>query len=200
MTVEAELEVELVLIGTDSGFIGRIEPISANIRQQLNGEYSCEVSIPLEHPLAEHFKIDALVQLEDANGTQQTFRLEKPTRTLEALSGYGWHITQDLANDLILNRAWLTQTAAQAWPELLQAGISERRFTGTSDIATVAPLRIVRMSVLQAAIGDQDNSFINRFGGELEAQQFHNQSEKQARGRSWLSNRLQEKPNRLKRH
>ena len=91
-----------MLIGTDSGFIGRIEPISANIRQQLNGEYSCEVSIPLEHPLAEHFKIDALVQLEDANGTQQTFRLEKPTRTLEALSGYGWHITQDLANDLIM--------------------------------------------------------------------------------------------------
>lgn len=145
-----------------------IEVIRANISQELNGEYRCSIEVPAWVEI----EAEQIVELLDADGTVQKFRLTQPIRGIETTRADGWHITQDLANDLILNRAWLTRTAAQAWPELLQAGISERRFTGTSDIATVAPLRIVRMSVLQAAIGGQDNSFINRFGGELERNNF----------------------------
>lgn len=159
----------MVMLFNKSGSkLHTIEVIRAEISQELNGEYRCSIEVPAWIEI----EAEQIVELLDADGTVQKFRLTQPIRGIETTRADGWHITQDLANDLIMNRAWLTKTAAQAWPELLQAGISERRFTGTSDIATVAPLRIVRMSVLQAAIGDQDNSFTNRFGGELERNNF----------------------------
>lgn len=161
-----------MLISTDGVIRGNIEPISAVIRQEINGEYSCNIEIALSDKLAEYFDIDAIVYLPDANDTVQQFRLERPERTLETLTAFGWHITQDLAHDLILNRAWIDRQGSDVLPELLQAGISERRFTGTSDIETINSLRIVRLSVLSALIGDQDNSFINRFGGEIERDNF----------------------------
>jgi phage minor structural protein len=157
---------------SDGTIRGKIEPISAVIRQEINGEYSCDVEIALSDNLAEYFDIDAIVYLDDANGTVQQFRLERPTKTLDSLRAFGWHISQDLAHDMILNDAWITQTGSAVLPDLLQSGISETRFTGTSDITTENSLRIVRSSVLNALIGDQDNSFINRFGGEIERDNF----------------------------
>jgi len=161
-----------MLISTGGTIRGNIEPISAVIRQEINGEYSCNIEIALSDPLAEYLDIDAIVYLTDANGTVQQFRLERPERTLETLTAFGWHITQDLAHDVIINRAWIDRPGSAVLPEMLQAGISERRFTGMSDIETINSLRIVRLSVLKALIGDQDNSFINRFGGEIERDNF----------------------------
>ena len=157
---------------SDGTIRGKIEPISAVIRQEINGEYSCDVEIALSDNLAEYFDIDAVIYLDDADGKVQQFRLERPEKTLDSLRAFGWHISQDLAHDMILNDAWITQTGSAVLPDLLQAGISETRFTGTSDITTENSLRIVRSSVLNALIGDQDNSFINRFGGEIERDNF----------------------------
>lgn len=153
-------------------FRGVIKPISAVIRQQINGEYSCQVSIPVGDPLAEHFVVDAIVYLDDANGKEQMFRLAKPERSLYDLTAFGWHITHDLAQDIILDRNWVGKSGEEVWPELIQAGISEDRFTGSADIGTVANMRVVRTSILSAMIGDQDNSFVKRFGGELDRDNF----------------------------
>lgn len=157
---------------SDGTIRGKIDPISAVIRQEINGEYSCDVEIPLNDELARYFDIDAIVHLDDANGKVQQFRLERPEKTLNTLRAFGWHITQDLAQDVIVNRAWLDQAGSAVWPELVQAGIHDRRFTGTSDISTINSVRIVRQSVLNAAIGSADNTFVNRFGGELERDNF----------------------------
>lgn len=151
---------------------GQIKPISASIRQEINGEYSCSVEIPQSDELADYFDIDAIVYLDDANGSVQQFRLERPEKTLDSFIAFGWHITQDLAHDMILNDAWITQIGSAVLPDLLQAGISETRFTGVSDITTNNSLRVVRKSVLAALIGDDDNTFVNRFGGEIERDNF----------------------------
>ena len=157
---------------SDGVIRGQINPISAVIRQEINGEYSCDVEIALSDNLAEYFDIDAIVYLDDADGKVQQFRLERPEKTLDSLKAFGWHISQDLAHDMILNDAWITQTGSTVLPDLLQSGISETRFTGTSDITTENSLRIVRSSILNALIGEQDNSFVNRFGGEIERDNF----------------------------
>ena len=161
-----------MLISTGGVIRGKINPISAVIHQEINGEYSCDVSIPLTDNLAEYFDIDAVIYLDDADGKVQQFRLERPEKTLDSLRAFGWHISQDLAHDMILNDAWITQTGSAVLPDLLQAGISETRFTGTSDITSVNSLRIVRKSVLNALIGDDDNTFLNRWGGEIERDNF----------------------------
>lgn len=157
---------------SDGTIRGQINPIVGIVRQGINGEYSCEVEIAQSDPLAQYFDIDSIVYLDDANGTVQQFRIERPEKTLDSLRAFGWHISQDLAHDMILNNAWITQTGADVLPDLLTKGISETRFTGTSNIATVNSMRIVRSSILSALIGDQENSFVNRFGGEIERDNF----------------------------
>lgn len=157
---------------SDGTIRGKIEPISAVIRQEINGEYSCDVEIALSDSLAEYFDIDAVIYLDDADGKVQQFRLERPEKTLDSLRAFGWHISQDLAHDMILNNAWITQTGADVLPDLLTKGISETRFSGTSDITAVNSLRVVRKSVLNALIGDDDNTFLNRWGGEIERDNF----------------------------
>ena len=64
------------------------------------------VSIPLEDNLAEYFIADAIVYLDDANGKTQQFRLERPERTLDALTAFGWHITYDLAQDMVVSKKY----------------------------------------------------------------------------------------------
>jgi len=157
---------------SDGTIRGQINPISAVIRQEINGEYSCEVQIAQSDPLAQYFGIDAIVYLDDADGKVQQFRLERPEKTLDSLRAFGWHISQDLAHDMIMNSAWITQTGAAVLPDLLTKGISETRFSGTSDITAENSLRIVRKSILNALIGDDDNTFLNRWGGEIERDNF----------------------------
>lgn len=144
--------------------IGPVELSRATIYQEINGEYRCYIdAVP-----GTEIEAEQIIELEDQDGSLQLFRLMRPVTELTNVHADGWHITQDLAYDTIVNRAWLTQTGAQAWPELVKAGLSERRFSGTSNITQTAPLRIVRTSVLAAMIGDRENTFINRFGGEVE--------------------------------
>ena len=46
-------------------------------------------------------------------------------------------------------------------------------FHGTSDISNFNNSRLVRKNVVTALIGDDNNSFLNRWGGELELNNFN---------------------------
>jgi phage minor structural protein len=162
------MDYAIIFDAADTQSLGRVLLSAGTIQQEINGEYSCSITAPVADGtgwdlIAEH----RIVVLRDADGTDQRFRLTKPTQTLEAMSADGWHITYDLSHDLIVNRQWDKLPGSTVWPELLQAGISERRFTGASDIATVSSAHIVREGLLSTLINtDQDNSFISRWGGE----------------------------------
>ena len=45
-------------------------------------------------------------------------------------------------------------------------------FKGVSTVPTIASARLVRKSLLEALMGDQDNSFLNRWGGEIDFNNF----------------------------
>jgi len=152
--------------------IGEILCESAIVHEEINGEFSLKFKVAQESPYLEDVVIGAIVKTDTPRG-KQFFRCSKPVTTLDGgKEVFAWHITQDLAQDIILNRAWTGKTGSEALPEILQAGISERRFTGMSDISFINNMRIVRTNVLKAIIGDQDNSFVNRWGGEIERDNF----------------------------
>lgn len=148
------------LFSSAGALIDMIHATVATIHQEINGEYSCQIEADYD------LQAGQIVELEDADG-KQLFRLEKPVRNMELSTAFGWHITQDLAKDIITNREW-SGAGADVWPDIVQAGISERRFTGTSNITTVASARMVRKSVLASMIGNHETSFLSRWGGELE--------------------------------
>lgn len=152
--------------------IGKLTATSAIVHEEINGEYSMTVAIPPDSPHFDAFTGGAVIKAPTPRG-EDYFRLSKPTATLEGgKEAFCWHISYDLSHDMILDRYWTGKTGAESWPDILQAGISERRFTGTSDIGLVNNMRIVRSNVLSALIGEQDNSFVNRWGGEIERNGF----------------------------
>ncbi len=152
--------------------IGNILCESAVVHEELNGEFSLTIKVAQASPHFDNVVIGAIVKADTPCG-EQFFRLSKPTEMLDGgKEAFAWHISYDLDQDIILNRAWTNKTGVEALPDILQAGISERRFTGTSDISQVASMRIVRTSVLRAIIGEQDNSYVNRWHGEIERNNF----------------------------
>ena len=88
---------------SDGVIRGQINPISAVIRQEINGEYSCDVEIALSDELAGYFDMRLFIWTMP-NGLVQQFRLERPEKTLDSLRAFGWHISQDLAHDMIPER------------------------------------------------------------------------------------------------
>ncbi len=142
--------------------VGPLQAIRATIRQEINGEYTCRVTLP-------HGQVEpgSIVELADANGTRQKFRVGKPHETMERVQLDGEHITYDLHEDMILDRGWVDRAGSYVWPQLLEAGIGERRFSGVSQIATTSSVKLVRVSVMDAIKG-RENSYLSRWGGELE--------------------------------
>lgn len=152
--------------------VGALTVEYATVHEEINGEFSLTFKVAETSAHLDAVVIGGIVKADTPRGPQ-FFRMSKPVTTLDGgKEVFAWHISYDLAQDLILNRAWTGKTGAEALPDILQAGISETRFTGTSDIPLITNMRIVRTSVLGAIIGDQDNSFIKRWGGEIERDNF----------------------------
>lgn len=152
--------------------LGILEATFALVLEELNGEFSININVP---PRARNFvavKGGAIVKADTPRGPQ-LFRLAQPTKTLDGgVEAFGWHISYDLAQDMILDTNIVGKTGAEAMSIILGAGISETRFSGTSDIPLVTNMRLVRCSILAALIGEQDNCFRDRWGGEIERDNF----------------------------
>jgi len=147
---------------------GGINATEAIVSEELNGEYKISLSIPITDERAQYFVGKAIVRAQTPRGVDY-FRLDKPKTTMKTKSATGWHISYDLAADMIVNSAWTAKTGQEALTGILSSGMSERRFTGTSDITTISNMRAVRCSPLSSLINTkQDNCFLNRWGGEAE--------------------------------
>ena len=158
--------------------LGRLEAYSATVREELLLEgqaarYTAAVSVPNRHRLAAAIEADMILKMSTPEG-DDLFRIQKTQKTIESVSIEAVQISNDLRNVVISNRAWVDQPLTVAWPSILKAGDigSETRFSGISDITDTSSMRIVRSNVLAALIGSQDNSVVNRWGGELRRRGF----------------------------
>lgn len=158
--------------------LGRVEAYSATVREELllegqSAQYVASVVVPNRHRLAAKIEPGMILRMSTPEG-DDLFRVQKTQKTIESVSVEAVHISYDLRNVVISNRAWVDQPLTVAWPNILQAGDigTETRFSGISDITDTNSLRIVRSNVLAALIGSQDNSVVNRWGGELRRRGF----------------------------
>ncbi|MCK9245151.1 MAG: phage tail protein, partial [Candidatus Marinimicrobia bacterium] len=151
---------------------GILECSSCSVYEELNGEFSCFVSIPLDTKNEEYFVGDAIVKVPTHRGVQY-FRLQVPETQLTGKTATGYHISYDMSNDLILNGYVAAGSGNTALTYILSNGTYETRFSGTSDIATINNARIVRTPLLSALMdGGRENSFVSRWGGEIERDNF----------------------------
>ena len=139
-----------------------------------SARYMATVTVSVKDRLASEVKAGAILRMSTPEGNDY-FRISRTNKTLDSITASAWQISYDLANAVISNRAWMEQALSTAWSDMLKAGDTgkvDQRFSGVSDIASVNSVRIVRSNVLAALIGTQDNSVVNRWGGEIKRNKF----------------------------
>ena len=108
-----------------------------------------------------------------ANG--QLFRIVHTDKSVidNSITIYAKHIFFDLQKNFIEDTNITVKNGNMALAQLLGATSFEHEFTSYSDIVEQNNFRCVRKNVLDALLGDQDASFINRWGGEFDVDNFN---------------------------
>lgn len=143
--------------------------ISAVVEEAINGEFTLSLSYPADAPHAHLLSVGHILACPTpGRKAAQGFRIARTTHTLEgAIEVEALHISYDLASNLIADAFVVNKNAHQALTHILGAAATPHSFTSTSNVNTVASARMVRVPVLEAIFGSEDNSFISRWGGEV---------------------------------
>lgn len=144
-------------------------PKSAVITRDLN-EY--KYYLDLTHPIDETGKWKEITQDRIIVANEQPFRIKFVQKTSREIVTYCEQIFFDLNNNFIEDTNIKGKNGNTALNQILSNTNYAHPFSGTSNIQITNNSRLVRKNVLSAIIGDNENSFVNRWGGELDIDGF----------------------------
>lgn len=144
----------------------------ATVEEELNGLFIFKFSYPLFAPYGTKIDGMSIIKAPTPDG-DQLFRVVTPKPSMGELTVQCYHIFYDLTENLIED-IFIQTTNGNGAMNRLSAGCQYKHlFTFYSDIPTIASTRIVRKNPVEAVLDNsQDNSFINRWGGELKRDNF----------------------------
>ena len=140
-------------------------PSSCEIVVELNGSWELQLDHPLDNEgRYKYIQENAVVKAPSFN-EEQKFRIYKIEPTISGITAYARPIFMDAANDCFLMDVRPTAKNGQAALDIMCA--VNTKYKGQSNITTVNTAYYIRQNLIQAINGDIDQSFINRWGGEI---------------------------------
>lgn len=146
--------------------------LSAYVTEELNGEYSLNLTYPLNGHLNEYLIQGNIIKCNVGNDNYQLFRIKKVEKNFKTISIYALHIFYDLIDNFIEDSAPTNLSCGAFCEWILSKTNFETNFNVQSDIASTASARYVRRNPVECIMGDIDNSIVNLFGAELERNNF----------------------------
>lgn len=146
---------------------------SAEVNETLNGELSLQLKYSVGGYLFEMLTEGNIIVTDIGYGERQAFRIQTVTKFLKEISIYATHIFYDLSDNLIEDIYPRQLTGGQAITYILGHTQFAHSFKGESDIEEISTARLVRRNVVESLLGEESNSFINRWGGEIERDNFN---------------------------
>lgn len=144
----------------------------ATVVEELNGLFAFTFSYPLFAPHGIEIDGMSIIKVPTPDG-EQLFRVINPRPSMGELTVQCYHIFYDLTENLIEDIFIKTTNGTGAMIRLSTECQYRHPFNFYSDITTIASARIVRKNPVEAILDNgQDNSFINRWGGELKRDNF----------------------------
>ena len=142
-----------------------LQPSEATVHAVLNGEWEAE----LVHPIDEdgrwkYITEGAVVKLPSFNG-DQLFRICRKEKSDSGVTAEMQPIFMDSRNDCFLLDVRPTEKNGQQALDLMTA--PNKKYTAISDIKTISTAYYQTKNLIEAINGDDDNSFVNRWGGEI---------------------------------
>ncbi len=144
-----------------------LQPVECTVVEEINFDFSLQITMPQgDTSIHEEMIIKASTPKGD-----QLFRVYKPQIDVFGNNVYqARHITYDMLDDFIEDKR--PSGNGQAAIDAILAGTG---FTGTSDITDISSAEYQMMNPVKALLGgqeDNDNAFKNRWGGEIERDNF----------------------------
>ncbi|MGQ7526457.1 phage tail spike protein [Streptococcus suis] len=137
------------------------------VEEELNNLYTLTALYPLWAKFGKLIRNGMIIKAPTPNG-DQLFRIYQSKPSMGMLEIHAFHIFYDLAFNFVEDTN-IVSKSGQAWLQQLSQNTQYRHpFTFFSDISTVAGSRVVRKNCVEILLNTSlDNSFVNRFGGEI---------------------------------
>lgn len=153
------------------------DTLKAEIREELNGDFTLELEYLLEdrQKLSNSLVRGNIVKCSVGDSREpQLFRINRTIKNLQTVSVFAQHIAiSDLSKNFIKDTNIVGKTRIEALRHILRNTMEEHSFTATGDSTSQQDnLRIVRYNPIQAIMGTEDNTLLNRYGGEIEFNNF----------------------------
>ena len=141
-------------------------PTACAINAELNGAWTIE----LEHPIDKEgrwkwIEETAVIKVPSFLAEDQLFRLKSVEKSDAGISASGEPIFMDAMDDCFLTNIRPTNKTGQEALDLMTAPNS--KYTGISNISRAATAYYEYKNLIEAINSDDENSFINRWGGEI---------------------------------
>lgn len=140
-------------------------PDEATIHAVLNGAWSLELHHSIdEEGRWEYITEEAVVKLPSFNG-EQLFRIKKKEKTETGVTAYAEPIFMDAKEDCFLQDIRPTKKTGQEALDIMLT--PNRKYSAKSDIMERSTAYYEYKNFIEALNGNDDNSFIKRWGGEI---------------------------------
>ena len=104
----------------------------------------------------------------EENGKKKLYRIYNVVRELYSVTAYARPIFYDLIDKVLLD----VRPTNKIGQEALNIILADTGFTGHSNISTTNTAYYIRKNIVESLLGDEENSFINRWGGEFYCENF----------------------------
>lgn len=146
--------------------------LTAKITEVLNGECSLYLEFPLNAKMSDYLVEQNIIKAKTSDGDYQLFRIYRVDKDFDNIYVYANHISYDLILNMLIDVYPQNKICNDFGQWLLNNTQYNTSFSFYSDISASASARYVRKNPIEAILGDEDNSMINLFGGELKRDNF----------------------------
>lgn len=145
--------------------------LSANITDNLNGDYSLFFEYKLNGQLSEYIQNENIVKCKVADGTKQLFIIKSVVKTYDSIQVTCKHIFYQLLDNFVEDVYPTNLSPQQFLTWILDRTNYTNNFKVYSDIFFSKSARYIRKNPVEIILGD-NNSMVNLFGGELKRNNF----------------------------
>ena len=140
-------------------------PSKATVHTVLNGAWTAELSHPIDAGGRwKYIEDEAVVKMPSFNG-DQLFRIRKKEKSDSQITASLEPIFMDAKDDCFLVDVRPTMKNGQEALDIMTA--ANNKYSARSDIPWASVAYYEYMNLIEAINGDDENSFINRWGGEI---------------------------------
>lgn len=148
---------------------GIINALQCKATFNLDGNWNLYLEAPIDENL-KYLQQQSVISVNTPYGKKQRYRIYSHDKNETTISVTALPVFFDSKNDCILKDVRPTNKNGQDAIDMLTAGT---QYTGSSNISKLSTAYYVYKNLMEAINGSDDNSFLNRWGGEIVYQNTH---------------------------